>query len=359
MRSIQHDSINQSIIIRFISDTTGLPVEDIQHDTAGLSLWYRRDGHNKVPLTPVSLAALNTAHVDGGILHIDDGYYRIDLPDAACANSAAGFIVGGTSTGAIGIAAYHSLVAFNPLDAQRMGLLSLPNALPAAAGGLPTVDSSNHVAGLQGTANQLDDLNDVSTAEVGTEIDNALTSYDAPTQAELTSAFAEIKGAGWAAANDSLTEIRQRGDVAWLTADTSSLSTFDASTDRVDVEAIAGAPITGPDDLKADVSNVSTFDASSDAVNVNQVTGVAVTSIDEFKADVSSLATAANQTILRDLLEADRYIDISTTPWNLVLIEKGSGSLTTGTELLRQELKDTTNANITDTTLVIGSSTST
>lgn len=359
MRPIQHDSTDQSIVIRFISETTGLPVEDIQHNTAGLSLWYRRDGEDKTSITTVSLAALNATHVDGGVLHIDDGYYRVDLPDAACANGAAEFIVGGSSTEAVGIAAYHPLVAFDPLDAQRMGILSLPNTAPASAGGLPTVDSNNHVAGLQGTVNQLDSLNDISASEVGVEVSNALASYDAPTNTEMTAAFSEIKGTGWAAANDSLTEIRQRGDAAWLTADTSSLSTFDASTDRVDVEAVAGTTITGPNDLKADVSSLSTFDPSTTAVNVDQVNGVAVTGVDEFKADVSLLATAANQTILRDLLEADRYIDTSTTPWNLVLIKKGTGGLTTGTELLRQELKDTTNANITDTTLVIGSSTST
>lgn len=51
---------------------------------------------------------------------------------------------------------------------------ALPAAAPAANGGLPTVDANNYVAGIQGTLNQLDDLNNISTAQVNTEVDTAL-----------------------------------------------------------------------------------------------------------------------------------------------------------------------------------------
>lgn len=44
-------------------------------------------------------------------------------------------------------------------------------------------------------------------------------------------------------------------------------------------------------DYKADVSGLSTFDPSTDEVDVGKVKGVAVTDIDDFKADVSSLST--------------------------------------------------------------------
>jgi hypothetical protein len=46
----------------------------------------------------------------------------------------------------------------------------IPNAAPGGNLGLPLVDANNYVAGLQGTKNQLDDLNDVSTAQVNTEV---------------------------------------------------------------------------------------------------------------------------------------------------------------------------------------------
>lgn len=43
---------------------------------------------------------------------------------------------------------------------------------------------------------------------------------------------------------------------------------------------------------------------------------------------------------VQHLLEADRYIDTSTTPWQLALVLKGSGDLSTGSVLLRQNLFD-------------------
>jgi hypothetical protein len=55
---------------------------------------------------------------------------------------------------------------------ERMG--RIPNASAAGNGGLPTVDASNQIAGIQGTKNTLDDLNDVSTADVNGEVVDAL-----------------------------------------------------------------------------------------------------------------------------------------------------------------------------------------
>lgn len=51
---------------------------------------------------------------------------------------------------------------------------ALPAVAPAANGGLPTVDAANLIAGIQGAKNDFDDLNDVSTAQVNTEVDNAI-----------------------------------------------------------------------------------------------------------------------------------------------------------------------------------------
>jgi len=53
-------------------------------------------------------------------------------------------------------------------------------------------------------------LNDLSAAEVNTEVDTALSDYDAPTKAELDSAFTEIKGATWASGTDTLELIRDK-----------------------------------------------------------------------------------------------------------------------------------------------------
>lgn len=44
----------------------------------------------------------------------------------------------------------------------------LPDAAPGSNGGVPTVDASNYVAGVQGTKNTLDDLNDIAATDVVT-----------------------------------------------------------------------------------------------------------------------------------------------------------------------------------------------
>ena len=59
---------------------------------------------------------------------------------------------------------------------------------------------------------------------------------------------------------------------------------------------------------------------------------------------------------LAELLEADRYIDTSVTPWALVLTRKNSGGPGVGIELLRQRLQTETGANVTSTATFVGRS---
>jgi hypothetical protein len=54
-------------------------------------------------------------------------------------------------------------------------------------------------------------------AEVQSECADAFNAYDAPTKAEMDTAFTEIKGATWSSSTDTLEAIRDRGDAAWVT----------------------------------------------------------------------------------------------------------------------------------------------
>jgi hypothetical protein len=110
MRTIKHGATDQSTVIRIIDSTTGAPEQAVEH--GDITLWYRREGGSVTSITPASLAAANSAHADGGIEHLDDGYYRVDLPDAACATGAAGVLIGGSVASMIVQAAYHPLSAF-------------------------------------------------------------------------------------------------------------------------------------------------------------------------------------------------------------------------------------------------------
>ncbi len=140
-RLVKKASTDQSTTIRILDSTTFLPEEGVEHNTAGIALWYRREGETLTAITEVALAALDTAHTDGGIEHIDDGYYRLDPPDGAWAAGADYVEIGGTVTGMIVIGNTHALVDYDPYDSVRMGMTALPNAAADGAGGLPISDA--------------------------------------------------------------------------------------------------------------------------------------------------------------------------------------------------------------------------
>ena len=87
MRHAEKDATSQSEIIRIVDDTTGAPVTTVTFETASLALWYRVAGGAKVAITAATLAAVDSAYSAGGIIHISDGYYRLDPPNAAYATA--------------------------------------------------------------------------------------------------------------------------------------------------------------------------------------------------------------------------------------------------------------------------------
>lgn len=161
-RQIKAGSTDQSVTLRIVDSTTGAPETGVLFNTTGMDLWYRREGAAKVSITEATLASLSAAHSDGGFLEIGDGWYRLDLPDAAVASGVAGVQVGGTVTGMVVFAPYIELVAYNPYDAVRLGLTALPNADADAAGGLPISDAG----GLDLDA-KLANTNEITAARMG------------------------------------------------------------------------------------------------------------------------------------------------------------------------------------------------
>lgn len=135
---VKKGSTDRSVILRIVDSTDGTPETGVVYNTSGIDLWYRREGAAKTSITEATLSALTDAHSDGGFLHVGDGYYRLDLPDAAFATSANYVDVGGTVTGMVVIGGRVRLVNFDLEDAVRGGLTALPNAAAEAAGGLFT-----------------------------------------------------------------------------------------------------------------------------------------------------------------------------------------------------------------------------
>ncbi len=138
---VKKGSTNRSVTIKIIDSTDGTPETGVEHNTAGIDLWYRREGAAKTSITEAALASLTTAHTDGGIEHIGDGVYRLDLADAAFATGAEYVDFGGTVTGMIVIGGRVRLVDVDIEDSVRAGLTALPNAAADAAGGLPISDA--------------------------------------------------------------------------------------------------------------------------------------------------------------------------------------------------------------------------
>ncbi len=123
-----------------------------------------------------ALTNLTDAHNDWGWKEVSNtlapGLYRLDIADAIFASgawSAVVYVMITTSAAAASPMEF-ILVAYNPLDAVRLGLTALPNAAADAAGGLPISDAG----GL--------DLD----AQIGTDIDAILTDTGTTLEARFT-----------------------------------------------------------------------------------------------------------------------------------------------------------------------------
>lgn len=137
---VTKDSTDYSCTIRIVDSTDGTPETGVVFNTAGIDLWYRRPGGAHTSITEVTQTE-GGAHTDGGFVHISDGYYRLDLPDAAVATGVDYVDVGGTVTGMVVIGGRIRLTDFDLSDSVRGGLTALPNAAADAAGGLVISDA--------------------------------------------------------------------------------------------------------------------------------------------------------------------------------------------------------------------------
>lgn len=283
MRPILKGSTDQSVVIRIVDSGDGTPETAVEHNTSGIDLWYRREGATKTSLTEAALAALDSAHSDGGIEHIGDGYYRLDLPDAAVASGANGVMVGGTVTGMVVIGCYVPLVDFNPYDGVRLGLTALPNAAADAAGGLPISDAG----GL--------DLDARLDAAVSTRLASA--SYTAPPSAASIRAEMDANSTDLDAIGALATAIKAKTDNLAFTV-----------ANRVDSQVL------GVQSAAANLKKNTAFSAfefvMTDSTNHNPATGLTVTatrSIDgaAFGACANAVAEVASGVYKIDLAAAD------------------------------------------------------
>lgn len=99
VKTVNADEANVTTRVRIFDATTSLPATGITSATSGLGLYYERERAAQTSITPASLSAATDAHTDGGFIELGDGWYRLDLPDAAVAANAKSVQVGVTLSG--------------------------------------------------------------------------------------------------------------------------------------------------------------------------------------------------------------------------------------------------------------------
>lgn len=96
------NSVDVSISFRAMAD--GLELE--AKVAADFTLWYRRGTSGaKTAINLSDLSAVTDAHSDGGLIHVDDGWYRLDVPDAAFAAGVDEVSFGGAVSGGVVVSA--------------------------------------------------------------------------------------------------------------------------------------------------------------------------------------------------------------------------------------------------------------
>lgn len=246
MRQIKKGSVDRSVDLYIIDSVDGTPETGVLFNTAGIDLKYRRDLSAVVSITEVTLAALTTAHADGGFLEIGNGVYRLDLPDAAWATGADHVTIFGTVTGMIVVPVTVQLVDYNPEDTVRLGLTALPNAAADAAGGLPISDAG----GLDIDA-KLANTNEVTAARMGAltdwinggrldlilDIIAADTTTDIPALIATLQAFVDTEVAAILAAVDTeVAAVKTQTDKLTFTV----ANVLDANVQRINDVAVTG-----------------------------------------------------------------------------------------------------------------------
>ena len=130
-KSVLKGSTDVSVRMRFVDSTDGTPEEGVTATPGGLSIQYHREGAEPQELGVEDLSSLDAEHSDAGMRHIADGYYRVDLPDAAFDTGANSVLITGKATGMVGVGMEFHLVDYDPQDAADLGLTTVNTNLAA------------------------------------------------------------------------------------------------------------------------------------------------------------------------------------------------------------------------------------
>ena len=312
-------TVDVSVVIRIIDSTDGTPETGVVFNTSGIALEYRRELAASTAITEATLAALTTAHADGGFLHIGNGYYRLDLPDAACATGVAGCLVHGTVTGMVVIGCYINLT---PVPADVRQWLGTAAATPTVAG-VPEVDLT-HVAGATTNVAALATNVDAILTDTGTTLDGRLPaalvggridanvgaiSSDA-TAADNAEAF--FDGTGYAGTGNTIPTVTTVGTLTTYTGNTpqtgDSFARIGATGSGLTTLATQASVNTIDDLLDTEVAAIITTLGTPAGVSISADIAAIEAQTDDIGvagAGLTALATQASVDAIDDFLDTE------------------------------------------------------
>lgn len=306
VRRIKAGSTDVSITLRIIDSTDGTPETGVVFNTSGIDLWYRRELAASVDITEATLAALTTAHADGGFLHINDGVYRLDLPDAACAAGVAGVQIGGIVTGMIVLAPYIELPVNTEEDVYTR--LGAPAGASVSAD-IAAIEAQTDDIGAAGAGLTAVPWNAAWDAEVQSEVADALAVYDPPTNAEMEARTIAAATYATASALDAVDNFLDTEVAAILAAVDTEVAAILADTNELQTDWADGGRLDLILDARASASALDAVDNFIDS---------------EIGTIISVLGTPAGASVSADIAAIEAQTDdigtagagLTAVPWN-------------------------------------------
>jgi hypothetical protein len=178
-------NVTLPIFVPDSSSSTGAGLTGLAYNTSGLTCYYLRPGSAATALS-LATQTVTGAHSDGGFVEVDStnmpGIYRLDISDAICATGVRSAVI-----------YLHGATNMAPVKLE----IDLQSALDVGSDNRVLVSANAHtsgqtIAGITGTKNTLDDLEDISQAQANAACDTALTDYDAVVPADLPANFADM-----------------------------------------------------------------------------------------------------------------------------------------------------------------------
>ncbi len=129
------------LFIQDSSSTIGAGLPGLAWNTGSLTAYYRKGATGTPTAITLATQTVGGAWSSGGFVELDathmKGAYRLDVPDTVFASApyATVYLYGAANMAPV--IAELEIVAYNPFDGVRLGLMALPNAAANAAGGLP------------------------------------------------------------------------------------------------------------------------------------------------------------------------------------------------------------------------------